>query len=239
MKESSNGARLQTFLAVLPVLTAGFYLMGATYHQGYLAAFGIEDSLFPLPFEKSLIAGFLAFLTFGLYPISYLLLATAVLVLAGSVAAVLSSHPKVQHWQSVVLARLAAFRGRTAPSDATVRFVDSSSTTYAYIAGGLLTLLLLVAIALLSAQSGKTQGMKEIKAFEEKKDNYVMLKTSVLAVPTLAKQVICSPSHCAFWLGKEGLLLRHEAVESVVMYSEALSAPSQPAAVGAGSSSTP
>jgi len=66
-----NELRLQTILTVLPVLSAGLYLMGATYHQGYLDVFGLDDSLFPLATDKALLSGFLALVTFGLVPMLY------------------------------------------------------------------------------------------------------------------------------------------------------------------------
>ncbi len=48
---------LQTLLTVLPVLSGGLYVIGATYQEGYLAGFGVENSLFTLPPDRLLFLG--------------------------------------------------------------------------------------------------------------------------------------------------------------------------------------
>jgi len=212
-----NELRLQTILTVLPVLSAGLYLMGATYHQGYLDVFGLDDSLFPLATDKALLSGFLALVTFGLVPMLYSIFAGLALAFTVLVAAVLSSHPRVRHWQSVILAKLPKWRAKSQPSEGMNHLVDKSATIYGYSAGVFLVVFSLLVVAVLSGQSGREQATKEIRSFKEEAGNYAILHSPLLPAPTRAKQIICGQSHCAFWLGVESLVLRHESVERLMM----------------------
>jgi hypothetical protein len=68
-------SRLQAVLAVLPIVSGGLYLLGFAHHQGYLDAFGIDDSLFQLATDRSLLLGFYAALGLILLPSFYTLCA--------------------------------------------------------------------------------------------------------------------------------------------------------------------
>jgi hypothetical protein len=196
--------------------------MGTTYHQGYLGAFGIDDSQFPLATDRSLLSGFLALVTFGLVPMLYALFSFFALTFTAMISAVLSSHPRVKHWQTIVIAKMASWRGKNAPSKTMNDLVDKSATIYGYGAGVFLVVLSLVVVAVLSEKSGKEQAIKEIKSFKEEVGAFAILYSPLLPSPARAKQVICGPSHCAFWLGSETLILRHESVERVVMHNPAV-----------------
>ena len=217
-----NNSRLQTILTVLPVLSAGLYLMGATYHQGYLEAFGLDDSLFPLASDKALFSGFLALVTFGLVPMLYSVLAGVVLAFTVLVAAVLSSHPRVRHWQSVIVARLSKWRAQSPPPQPMNDFVEKGATIYGYSVGVFLVVVSLLVVAVLSGKSGREQAIKEIRSFKKEAGNHAILYSPLLPAPTRTKQIICSQSHCAFWLGGESLVLRHESIERVMMHNPAV-----------------
>ncbi len=217
-----TNSRLQTILTVLPVLSAGLYLMGATYHQGYLDAFGVDDSLFPLASDKALLSGFIALITFGLMPMLYTILASLALAFTVIVAAVLSSHPRVKHWQSIVITKLSKWRVKNTPSDAMNDLADKSATIYGYSVGAFLVVISLLVVAVLSGKSGREQAVKEIRSFNDQAGNYAILYSPLLPAPTRTRQIICSQSHCAFWLGSESLVLRHESIERVVMHNPAV-----------------
>ena len=217
-----NESRLKTILTVLPVLSAGLYLMGATYHQGYLDVFGLDDSLFPLATDKALLSGFLALVTFGLVPMLYSIFAGISLAFTVLVAAVLSSYPKVRHWQSVILAKLPKWRAKSQPFEAMNDLVDKSATIYGYSVGVFLLVFSLVAAAVLSGQSGREQATKEIRSFKEEVGSFAILYSPLLPTPTRTKQIVCGQSHCAFWLGGESLVLRHESIERLVMHNPAV-----------------
>lgn len=217
-----TNSRLQTILTVLPVLSTGLYLMGLTYHQGYLDAFGVDDSLFPLASDKALLSGFIALITFGLAPMLYSIFAGLALAFTVMVAAVLSSHPSVKHWQSIVFTKRSKLQVKNAPSDAMNAFADKSATIYGYSVGFFLVVISLLVVAVLSGKSGKEQAVKEIRSFNDQVGNYATLYSPLLPAPTRTRQIICSLSHCAFWLGSESLVLRHESIERVVMHNPAV-----------------
>lgn len=219
-----NESRLQTILTVLPVLSAGLYLMGASYHQGYLDAFGVDDSLFPLATDRALLSGFLALVTFGLVPLLYTVFAGLALAFTVMVAGVLSSHPRVKHWQSIALAKLSTRRLKNAPSETMNGLMDKSATIYGYSFGVFLVVISLVGVAILSGKSGREQAVKEMHSFSDQVGNYVMLYSPLLPAPTRARQIICSQSHCAFWLGSESLVLQHESIERLVMHNSSVEA---------------
>lgn len=217
-----NDSRMQTILTVLPVLSAGLYLMGTTYHQGYLGAFGLDDSQFPLATDRSLLSGLLALVTFGLVPMLYTLFAVFALAFTGMVAAILSSHPRVKHWQSVVIAKLASWRPKNRPTEGMNHLVDKGATMYGYAVGVFLVVFSLVVVAALSSKGGHEQAIKQIGLFKDEVGPYVILYSPLLPAPTRAKQIICGQSHCAFWLGSESLVVRHESVERVLIHNPAV-----------------
>jgi len=217
-----NESRLQLALAVLPVLSAGLYLMGVTYHQGYLDGFGIEDSLFPLSIDRSLLSGFLALVSFGLIPMAYTVFAAMALATSVVVAAALSSIPRVNRWQAIVLTKLHSMRSKNAPPPALNNLSDKWATVLMYVVGVFVVVFLLAVVAVLSTKSGREQARKEIDAFKSQNGNYVTLHTASLPATTRAKQIICSTSHCAYWLGSEAIVLRHENIERVLTHNPAV-----------------
>ena len=214
-----NDSRLQAALAVIPVASAGLYLLGFAYHQGYLDAFGIDDSLFPLATDRSLLFGFFAAVNMGLVPMLYAFGAVAFLFVSVVVVAVISSAPRVKLLQARLIAKIRFWRHEGEVSPALTALVDKSSTLYGYVGGAFLALFLLALVPFFAAKSGKEQAQKEIDAFRAQKSNWVMLYSPLLPTPTKAKQISCSGSHCAFWLGTESLILRHESIERLVTHN--------------------
>jgi hypothetical protein len=217
-----NESPIKTLLTVLPVLSAGLYLLGATYHQGYLGAFGIDDSMFQIPIDRLLFSGFVAFITFGLMPIVYSVAALVVLFVAVVLTAILSSVPQVQHWQLVITQKLHSFRSSRKPSPTMNALVDKSATLYAYTMGGVMVVVLFLVVAVLSSRTGREQAQREIDSFLVGKGNYVYFTTDQLSAPTKAKQIICGNTHCAFWLGQEAVILKHEQVKQIVTHNPSL-----------------
>lgn len=97
---------LQTVLTVLPIVTAGLYLLGLTYHQGFLEGFNIEESLFPLSLDRTLFQGFVAFMTLSAKPLYYSLIAGAAIFLTGFMAAVISSNRRVRRLGHMLASKL-------------------------------------------------------------------------------------------------------------------------------------
>jgi hypothetical protein len=54
---------------------------------------------------------------------------------------------------------------------------------------------------------------------KDKTGNYVTLYSPLFPDGKDSRQIICGQSHCAFWLGSETLVLRHESIERMVMHN--------------------
>ncbi|MGJ7498364.1 hypothetical protein ACSFA8_25325 [Variovorax sp. RT4R15] len=220
-----NDSRLKTLLTVLPVLSAGLYLFGATYLQGYLNAFGVDDSMFPASIDRLLFSGFIALVTFGLVPYVYAFLAMLALVAAVLIAAVLSSVPRVQRWQTILTKKVGNLRSDRKPSPVVNALLDKGETIYVYALGTFAIALLLVLLVVLSSRTGKEQAEREIDSFSQGKGNYVQLLADMTPMAIKAKQVICGATHCAFWTGNETIILRHEQVKQIAAHADAAKPP--------------
>jgi hypothetical protein len=121
---------LQTLLTVLPVLSGGLYVIGVTYQEGYLAGFGVGNSLFVLSPDRILFLGLTSLISFGIKPLAYSVVAVLALTAAVLIAAVLSSLPAVQQRQARFVRWLASKRktGKAAPS--MIALVDKSEVLY-------------------------------------------------------------------------------------------------------------
>lgn len=215
-----NKISLQTILTVIPVLSAGLYLLGATYHQGYLDGFGVDDSLFLLPTDRTFFLGFFSLVSFAIVPMIYTGLAVVLLIIAVAIAAVLSSTDRAKRWQAAFENKFRSRPIKLQPSEKVVNLIDKGATLYIYLLGLALLFIILLVIAVLSLKGGREQAAKEIKDFEGQKGNYVQLKEKSQLGPIKARQINCGSSHCAYWLGNEAVILRHEDVDRVTTHKQ-------------------
>ncbi|WP_399678254.1 hypothetical protein [Xenophilus sp.] len=203
---------LQTLLTVLPVLSGGLYVIGATYQEGYLAGFGVENSLFTLPPDRLLFLGLTSLISFGIVPMAYGFLTVLALIAAVLIAAVLSSFPAVQQLQTKLLVRLTVKRkwGKAAPS--MMALVDKSEVLYGYAIGASAVVLALVSAAVFSSRTGGQHAEQDIKKWQEGRT-----RTSTVVIdgepPIRAFQIACGQTYCAFWTGAEAQLVRHEQIK--------------------------
>lgn len=213
-----NKISLPTLLTVVPVLSAGLYLLGATYHQGYLDGFGVDDSLFLLSTDRSLLLGLFSLLSFALVPMIYSGLSVVLLIIAVVIVAVLSSTDRAKKWLAVFESKFRSRPIKVQPSETVVSLVDKGAMLYLYIFGVALVFAILLVIAVLSLNGGREQAAKEIKDFENNKGNYVQLKEKSQLRPVKARQINCGSTHCAYWLGNETVILRHDDVDRVTAH---------------------
>ncbi|CAN5912497.1 hypothetical protein BH11PSE13_BH11PSE13_09430 [soil metagenome] len=216
-----NESRIKTLLTVLPALSAGLYLLGATYLQGYLNTFGIDESMFPTPIDRLVFSGFVAFIAFVLVPSFYGFLAMLALSAMVLITAALSSVRRVKHWQTLIAIRLERMRSDNSPSPSPKALVDKSETIYLYAIGVFAITMLLLLSMVLSTRTGKEQARYEIGEFERGEGNSVLLLTDTISTPKKAKQLICGANYFAFWTGNETLIVRHEQVRQIAVHPDA------------------
>lgn len=207
---------LQTLLTVLPVLTAGTYSLGLAYHQGYLAAFGIDDSIFALAADKALYTGFISLtgMTFATAP--YAVFSATALVLLIMVAAVLSSTDRANQIGERIKARVQKLRFEKVPSQSANELVDKSATLYAYVTGIILAPMLLLLIFLFSDKSGREQAEKEMASFIAGKAVTAQLFSPEVSAPFVGKLVMCGEKYCAFWTNTGSVIVGHDAIKKIV-----------------------
>lgn len=215
---------LQTLLTVLPVFTAGLYLLGMSYNQGYLSGYEINDSIFPLSNDKALFTGFIALIYLipaGLYAIVSLAAFMILLI----IAAILSSTARVRSVSTRIHGWLLHHIPKANLSPTTDALVDISSTAYGYIAGIILSVCLLLVMALSAEKSGGEQAKKEIRDFQSGKVGRATLFTSPATESYNGMLILCGDKYCAFWSNSGTTLLRHETINRIEISSPAPIAP--------------
>jgi hypothetical protein len=214
----SDSPLLKILLAVVPVLSATLYLLGLTYNEGFLGAYGVEPLLFPLPSDITMLYGFFALGAIGLQPFYNIFLIVFSLLLIVILVAIFSSHSRVKALQVKIALRLQRYM----PSKEVRGILDKGSTGYLYIIGVFLMLFLPFFIAVLSIKSGEKQAKLNMDKFDTKTGKWVMLHTAYSSTPIRAQQITCGNTHCAFWLGQEALILEHDKIEKIVAHNSSV-----------------
>ncbi|MFM2112377.1 MAG: hypothetical protein RLZZ271_1037 [Pseudomonadota bacterium] len=212
-----NQSRLSIILSILPVITAGLFLLGLAYHEGYLEMFGLDDSLFPVSKDRILVFGFLSLVSISTPSLFYTITALMILLSAVVISGVIFSG-------SPLLARMTKRLSLDKKSEQKneevlseyERFKRLLATTLGYLGMSGILILFFIVIVFLSLNSGRQQALSEIKAFSMSQENYVTLHSALLERPERVKQLVCSSSHCAFWTGSSTVVLRHEQIQKIV-----------------------
>lgn len=148
----SDSRFFKMIIAIVPMFTAGLYLLGLTYHEGFLSVYGVEPSLFPLASDVALLQGFFALIPIGLQPFIDAVAAIFLVFVMGFLATMLSSSAHVQakfiSWlrNSELIFWLKKFK----PTEKLVNILDKSATAYLYFSGLIFLILLPFFIAILS-----------------------------------------------------------------------------------------
>jgi uncharacterized membrane protein len=204
---------------VLPIVTAGLYLLGLTYYQGYLEGFGIEETLFPLSVDRTIFQGFVVFITLGAKPFSYLFIAAIAVFSTAILAALISSNQRIRGWGKLLTSRLRQPSSVAPLSKNAYQWIDKAGIVFIYVTVAFLIYLALLIVALTATQSGKEQASNFIENAKKTREGFVTLNFTNNATPITAKPILCSASHCAYWLGNQAVLYKNESVEKIVTYN--------------------
>jgi hypothetical protein len=214
---------IRIVLTVLPIITAGLYLIGLAFHQGYLEGFGIEETLFPLSLERTLFQGFVAFLTLGAKPILYSVLAVMVLFISAVIVAVLSSSERVRKWAVLTLNKFKAKKQvkSNIPTWAS-ELIDAIANIFVFIAIIFFLYAALLLVAIFATQSGKEQSIQFIKKATDLKSGYVTVYIENNTDKIIGKPIICGSPYCAYWVSSEVLLLKNDSVSKIVAHNPSI-----------------
>ena len=207
---------IKTLLTILPVLTAFLYMIGGTYHQSYLEAFGIEDSMFSLSIDRLLFLGFYVLIQFSLIPVMYSFLFVLVFILVIAILILLSSATKVQGWYGWIVSHLKKSNPEPPPTPVMKAFLQKLDVLSTWAIGIFLIFMLLLLVAFLSRNIGHKQALDEIQDFTDSKGYFVNLTSDQFATDIRAIQIICGTTYCAYWSGTKSAILKHEQIKKIV-----------------------
>lgn len=218
MKERQEPSTIQLLITVLPVLSASLYLLGLTYHQGYLSGYMVNESLFPLASDQALYTGLYSLIALSFPGIFYALVTFLVFVAVVMVAGILSSTRRVRACGAKIKRFLKKkFRAKQTPSAAVTKILDKSAVWYGYLTGFVVVILAVLLMCVVSIKNGREQAEREIGLFaEDKKSAHSQVFPPLPAFPGPARLIVCSESHCAFWSGKESFVVRSELIDYIV-----------------------
>lgn len=213
-------SKVQLMLTVLPVLSAGLYLVGAINRESYLSGFGVDESLFVQSIDRVLLQGFSSLMSFGLMPFIYGLFIALLLIGAVILAVFLSVFPVVHRIHGAVQRRLLLAsdwvrkigRGALPPAPTLVKLADKSEVLYGYILLLFGIASFLVAAVILSSNLGKKQSQRDMNLWAEGKHRSALVVIDDEA-PIAAFPITCGSSHCAFWTGSEARVVHHDQIK--------------------------
>lgn len=212
-----HSTKLSSVLTILPIVTSALYLLGSTYHQGFLNRFGIEETLFPLSVDRIIFEGFVAFITLSAAPFSYALVAAIAIIATVPLAALISSNQRIRIWGRILSLKLRKrFSSQSELSESTSRWVDRAGTVAIYLIMAFALYLALLVIVISSAKSGQEQADIFKRNSTQSRDGFVALYFQGGSTPIMGKPIFCSTSYCAYWLGSETVIFKNDSIEKIV-----------------------
>jgi|GEM_PF-3006683 hypothetical protein len=211
-----NENSLKVWLSLIPIATGILYVMGSMFLQGYLSAFNLDSTQFPVPNDRTLLNGYTLLITGGL--VAWLLFFAAVFLTLISVVVgrvVMASNPK---FLQRIKERKAKSANQTAALMQGVGGQSAEDTIYRVCIWALVIgfgVMMLFFVTVLSRQYGVAQAKEDIENFKVGKGNYVSVLADTLKGPTKAIQLLCGTTHCAFWIGDRTVVLKQDQIKSL------------------------
>lgn len=181
--------------AALALATACLYAYGLSYHRGYLSAWGLEEGLFPLSFDRTVFQGFVASSELGAVTLLPLLVVALMLLLAALLGAWLASAWRA--WQ----ARRATPSLR--PDEAQTgsgldrRAVALMARAGLWIYAATVVYAIIMGLVWSADQLGRAAAARQARALPTQAELAVRTRGGE-ARP--ARIVLCSASQCALWI---------------------------------------
>ncbi len=210
---------LKTFLTTIPLISAGFYLFGVCSHQGFLKMLGIEETLFPLSVDRILYQGFSSLITISVTPFSYSFLGVLILFSVSTFIAFIFSNDYMSDLGRSVIAKLRSFRKAESKARLSSSFLDKVFLFcfyFLFIFGIYFALLIIGTIA---ERSGKEQAISFIKNSTINRNGFVTLYPFDKSSSVNGWPIICNLNYCAYWLGTEAIILRHDSLDRIIFHS--------------------
>lgn len=191
--------RLTHLAALLPLVTAGFYLFGISYHQGYLSELGIEETLFPLTIDRTLFEGFIAAFTMGMPGLLFALLAAETIFVVSEMLVLFSSLRFVQEKVSAIRRVFNVSKKDDAPKERLHSFSDFSLRMLVILAMVSITLGGVMLLAYLSDKSGRKVADRFKEKYSQNAYSPKTINFNSGGNPVVGILIECNASYCAYW----------------------------------------
>ncbi|BBR10076.1 hypothetical protein [Aeromonas caviae] len=230
---------VQIGLALLPLITAFIYLMGMSWHQGYLLSFHVDSSEFPLSTEQTLLTGVMA-VSLAILPVYiYTILAMGIAIIIWFVLT--GFDQEINGFISSIKLRTIDFieglmlKLKIKKPMESVKKVSKprkvikwseklKRMAITYLIGT--AILLLIGMVVELAWHVHTEGTNLAKNQKTMLSNNTLEQMNIILYnnnkkPALALRIICNTTQCAFWTEDDGTIyLRHEQIDSATIPSK-------------------
>ena len=209
-----NENTITLLVSILTVLSAIFFAAGQVYYQGYLGAYGLDDSLLVQEKEKSILNG--AFLlikgiTASMPILNFLMYCLLLLVL---IIMLVPNH-KLDINKVLPMEKIRSLQMSVCKINLLESFLNKIKLILVSTVVFILAYVAITFIISNTLQFGRTSAKKEQDAFTKGQGNIVMISIKDNNAPIKAKHITCGDQYCAFWLGDKALVLKTENIEQI------------------------
>lgn len=218
-KEIKNSALL------IAIITASLYLHGLAFHQGFLRYWGIEDSMFPLSFEKTLVGGYVAYMHIGSKALGPLLL----LFISIFVFTIIFNFVLKLFKQSKLLEVFHRKKKNDRPKTTSQNEFPESIYGLILFSGwgviisyvGIVSLLILIILGNYSDRQGYNMAEKIHAKFDSGKisgkfnDEVKITYSLINKTPDIGKIIIWGNGHCAIYTNNQVAIISNKDIEKI------------------------
>ncbi|WP_263770053.1 hypothetical protein [Propionivibrio soli] len=220
MNEKQSSLSLGTILTGLPVATAALYVLGISFYQGFVGAWGLEESLFPIAVDRTLFYGFFALMDRSAVQLVYFVFATEAIALVALAIVVLSTSARIRNYfdNKFKASPPKEEEREIKPPKAIAWFWQWTTYTFFFSIAVLLIVLGFLFAASLADRSGRETAAFMLKRIEAGRRSPIDLYLTGHAEPIKAHSILCSGTHCAFLIGKQSITYRLDQIERTVAH---------------------
>ena len=198
-------------MALVPLLTAALYLLGLSYHEGYLEIYGLNNSQFPIASDKALSTGFLTF-SIESFPLRIYSFSIAFLILL-----------RLSFFQDFLSFFQNEFREKNLNKIPRTKINFKNGWNLLFLLMRLFGILFILVVIVVNAyESGKAQANFEqtnVTNTNTTISNIVYKREDNSKVPFEfignAISIICNSNLCAYWVKNETRILQIDRIEKI------------------------
>jgi len=207
---------------VISLVLASFYGLGLMYHLSFLAAFGIEETQFPLSIDRIFYQGFFAFAELTAPNIMFVVLCASGVLTTAYMAILNVEIAKRVNVGKSLLARmqhvLSTGDEKVELPASLVGFTQFSTKVFWYVSAGVLAYLSVLLVLIAAEHAGKANAQRykdRIKNNEISMDSLLVEVSKGELKPYEGYSIVCNASQCAYFDGVKSSVFNNSAVKSL------------------------